>query len=109
VIYFIQAGKNGPIKIGVAEELHKRVDELQIGCPYKLHVLYVYNGRQLSEPELHELFKHEHIRGEWFRPASAIAKFNKRFPQDCYPITNIGLYECRDSEYQIAMEKRYSL
>lgn len=101
MIYFMQAGENGPIKIGDSEEIHFRLKTLQIGCPYKLKLLFVYNGRHFNEFELHDFFKHEHIRGEWFRPAKAIKHFNKDYPDDCYNISNFELYKCREDSQRI--------
>ena len=105
MIYFMQAGKNGPIKIGDSEEIHDRIEQLQVGCPYELRLLFVYNDRDFDEIELHEHFKHEHIRGEWFRPARAIKEFNKDHPSDCYAISNFELYRCREDYHRIKFEK----
>ena len=107
MIYFVQAGKNGPIKIGDSNDLHRRIELLQIGCPYKLNLLFVYNGRHFNESELHNLFKHENIRGEWFRPAKSIINFNKKYSDDCYPITNIDLYKCRKDMENIYLQRIY--
>ena len=109
MIYFIQAGKNGPIKIGDSDTIHERLEDLQVGCPYKLRLLFVYNGRDYDEFELHEHFKHEHIRGEWFRPARAIRDFNKTHPDDCYAISNFELYKCREDALQIKYDRFVNL
>lgn len=108
MIYFIQAGRNGPVKIGDSELVYDRLAQLQTANPYKLNILFVYNGRQYGEFELHDLFKHENIRGEWFRPARDIIGFNKKYPDDCFKMTNHQLYLCRESEeevYWIKLEK----
>ncbi len=106
MIYFVQAGENGPIKIGFSDEVHKRIEELQVGCPYRLNLLWVYNGRQYGELELHELFLHEHIRGEWFRPGKSVLEFRDKYFGDCYSITNRDLYQCRVDMIEIAHLKR---
>jgi hypothetical protein len=106
MIYFLQAGNNGPIKIGDSDAVHERLAELQVGCPYKLKLLFVYNGREFDEAGLHKKFKHENIRGEWFRPARSIVEFRKDFPGDCYPITNVDLYTCRVDSLNITMQKK---
>lgn len=69
-IYFIQCnGPDGPIKIGKAKFIDKRLSELQIGCPYDLaligHVLV--DDADLEERRLHGCFARHKIRGEWFR------------------------------------------
>ena len=106
MIYFVQVGKNGPIKIGQSETIHDKLAELQVGCPWKLRLLFVYNGRDFSESGLHEHFKDENIRGEWFRPARAIKEFNLYHPDDCYPINNFALNRCREDEQRIKFERK---
>ena len=107
MIYFLQAGKNGPIKIGFSDKLYSRVKLLQVGCPYELSLLWVYNGRQYDMSELFKLFFHEHIRGEWFRPGKSILGFKEKYFNDCYPypITNNDLYKCREEMFEIAYRK----
>ena len=76
MIYFIQAGKNGPIKIGCTEnDIEQRIAQLQTGCPYKLNLLWLRDEDDESEAEIHERFKSEKIRGEWFRPSSKIFNY----------------------------------
>jgi len=76
MIYFIQAGKNGPIKIGQTNNgIEERIAQLQTGCPYELRLLWCYNGDGYTEQVVHDLFKHERIRGEWFRPSPSILEF----------------------------------
>ena len=108
MIYFLQAGKNGPIKIGCCEDvLRDRVTTLQVGNPYKLTVLFIYNGREYTELELHELFQHENIRGEWFRPAREILGFRDKHREDCYGTTPNELYECRTKSAEFNHERWY--
>lgn len=71
-VYFIQAGENGPVKIGVANSVERRLDQLQTGnhlkltilkkikCLSKINAFYV-------ESELHHEFRKYRIRGEWFK------------------------------------------
>jgi hypothetical protein len=76
MIYFIQAGKNGPIKIGKTDnEIENRIRQLQIGCPYELKLLWLYKDDDYSEAEIHETFAHERIRGEWFHPTKKLLEF----------------------------------
>jgi len=72
-IYFIQCGTNGPIKIGYTnKDVKERVAQLQTACPYELKLLWVTDGDQETEQDIHESLKHEHIRGEWFRPGKDV-------------------------------------
>lgn len=70
MIYFIQAGKSGPIKIGHTDNsVRERMAQLQTGCPYELNLLWQFIGDLNKEAEIHREFEHENIRGEWFRPS----------------------------------------
>ena len=86
-IYFIQCGKNGPIKIGYTIKNPKeRMAELQTACPYKLVLLWIYKGSDYTEASIHEELKHERIRGEWFRPGEDVLSFIKIKAANVYPI-----------------------
>lgn len=67
-LYFVQAGTNGPIKIGVAIDPARRVASLQIGHPEALRILKVIAGTSKHETQLHLRFWKSHLRGEWFKP-----------------------------------------
>lgn len=72
VVYFIQAGADGPIKIGVASNLRRRVQMLQTGCPVPLVVLAITDGGREKEVELHLAHRADLVRGEWFKPSPAV-------------------------------------
>lgn len=73
MIYFIQCGDNGPIKIGTTGSApHARMSHFQLGCPYELRLLGAVDGGALHESAIHELHLEDHIRGEWFRPSAAV-------------------------------------
>lgn len=71
MIYFIQQGDDGPIKIGRTENLPQRMRELQVGNPELLRLLGVIP----EEAELQALFGNLRVRGEWFKPESQILDF----------------------------------
>lgn len=76
MIYFIQAGKNGPIKIGHTEsDIASRMAQLQTGCPYELKLLWTIHGNQEKEAEIHSDFEEERIRGEWFHPSEMLLEY----------------------------------
>jgi hypothetical protein len=77
-VYFIQAGYDGPIKIGTAKNVEARKAELQTGNPRKLHVLGKRAGGRDVERELHDRFRAYRIRGEWFHPAPPVVQAAKR-------------------------------
>lgn len=66
LVYFIQAGDDGPIKIGVAEKPMKRLAELQVASPVELNLLAVMKGGVDRERRLHTKFAEWRLHGEWF-------------------------------------------
>ena len=69
MIYFIQAGDNGAVKIGFAKDVKKRFRELQTGNHETLKLLKEIAGEEELEQEIHALVKNYHVRGEWYAPA----------------------------------------
>lgn len=80
-VYFIfsrqQAGRSAAFhyKIGIAADVAKRLNQLQIGCPTRLHVFGVLPCKDRDhafriERELHEYFAPRRTVGEWFRFAA---------------------------------------
>jgi hypothetical protein len=63
--YFI-GWKGGPVKIGRAYTVKRRLLELQSGCPYRLHVWAITSLETHSEPRLHRRFHKHRMMGEWF-------------------------------------------
>jgi hypothetical protein len=74
VIYFIQMGEGGPIKIGKADDPWRRLSGLQIGCPTSLKLLGTVDGDRRREAGLHQDFDDARIRGEWFFPVPDLMK-----------------------------------
>lgn len=84
MIYFIQQGDAGPIKIGRAWNPRLRRSELQVGSPLvcTLLVSVVVQDDIEAEAELHRRFDHLHIRGEWFTPAPDLLDYIRSvYPQ----------------------------
>ena len=70
--YFILCGDF--IKIGFSNNIKKRMGQLQGGNPFKLYLIgVIYN--KWYERELHSIFKHLKIRGEWFKLNIEIAVY----------------------------------
>ena len=86
--YFIQAtGYGWPVKIGKANNIGERFRSLQGGSFVGLRFLGALPYEEIPERELHRVFAAEHVRGEWFRPHSAIiglADLGHRHFSDCY-------------------------
>jgi hypothetical protein len=77
VIYFIQQGHDGPIKIGLAEterDCEHRLRLLQVGNPQRLRLLAVMGGRMDCDKALHAVFVRGRIRGEWVQGGTRVCR-----------------------------------
>jgi len=73
VIYFIQAGEGGPIKIGyTGSDPRLRLSSLQSMSPSQLAILAVIEGTEDDEHALHLLLRQYRIRREWFQPHEVV-------------------------------------
>ena len=73
VVYFIQQGDGGPVKIGVTEGCaSRRLDQLQVGSPEPLCLIGTVRGDVRTEQEFKERFARFRVRGEWFEPSFEI-------------------------------------
>lgn len=76
VVYFIQAGRHGLIKIGKTKgRVKDRLAQLQTGSAEELRLLITIPGYSKREQELHTRFRHARERGEWFRPSQELLAF----------------------------------
>lgn len=72
-VYFMQSGKNGPIKIGKSNNPEKRMISVQTGNPYKLRLVAVIYcdddaAAYRMESRFHRILKKHRMHGEWFYP-----------------------------------------
>jgi hypothetical protein len=77
VVYFMQDGEGGPIKIGTTIHIARRTRELEAIAGRPLRLLLTIPGGPWSESTLHETFGEYriHPRREWFHPAPALIDF----------------------------------
>lgn len=69
-IYFLRAGKDGPVKIGITSgNYHARIGALQVGCPWQIVPLGSLPGTSHHEQWLHRRFASIRMAGEWFQPS----------------------------------------
>jgi len=75
MIYFLQCGDRGPIKIGNTEgAVVWRIRQLQASAPYELTLRGVHEGDRAVEQSLHKRFSEYRFRGEWFLPVPALLR-----------------------------------
>ena len=65
-VYFMGNREAGILKIGSSRTPKSRLRELQVGCPYKLSILYMLPGGVKLERLLHDIYSRYKMNGEWF-------------------------------------------
>jgi len=68
-IYLIQLGDTEIYKIGISNDPHRRIKQLQSKCPIPLKLIFTNFGHdyEFAEKYLHSHFRHQRIKGEWFK------------------------------------------
>ena len=77
-VYFVQAGYEGPIKIGFSSDPAARLRALQVSSAVPLRLLATMTGGRREEYELHDRFQRHRLEGEWFEPAAPILEYVAR-------------------------------
>lgn len=80
-VYFIWC--EGMVKIGFCKSnLQRRVDELQIACPFPVEFLGAIqsDSAMTLEASFHARFEQFHVRGEWFKiPPDILRDVSRNF------------------------------
>jgi hypothetical protein len=79
-VYFVQAGHDGPIKIGWTIDIAQRLTDLQIASPFILRLLAVIDGDKDLERALHERLASHRLRGEWFENHADVRGVTDEYP-----------------------------
>lgn len=72
VVYFVQQGNDGPIKIGASRNFDKRLRTLRTHSAVELNVLGVFPGGFGLERDLHHELMGDQLEGEWFSPTTQV-------------------------------------
>src|ERR1017187_3912957 len=78
LVYVVQAGEDGPLKIGRGaglDPLLPRLRKLQTACAYPVLVRRVLLGDADAERKLHRRFTRARMQGEWFKPTPTLERF----------------------------------
>lgn len=88
MIYFIQEGENGPVKVGKGVSTVARIKQLQTGNPRPLKIYAVVPGYSSLETRIKKDLAEFQINGEWFNSTSKLFEYidKIRFPE--YEICN---------------------
>ncbi len=65
-VYMIRQGERGPVKIGTAKDVARRLGTMQSGNHERLILLRMFEGGVAEERLLHKAFADHRITGEWF-------------------------------------------
>ncbi len=80
MIYFVQAGLNGPIKIGSSKKPLNRLSVMNVVWYEELYLRGLMPGWTHAEYDIHERFAKDRIRGEWFHPSDHLLQFIASLP-----------------------------
>lgn len=83
-IYFIQQGRDGPIKIGISGDPDRRMRQLQTAQVDQLYMLLMIPGSTKSEAHFHRTFNDLCLGGEWFANHPAIQELIRRLRLHVY-------------------------
>src|SRR5688572_22706400 len=106
MIYAVLATGTCCVKFGVATDVQKRLEMLQIGCPFELEVLAVCPGGLKEEASIHSrlLKAKEHIRGEWFKYGYEAAQIIREMKERNLNSTPAGVIELRIANRRIRLQ-----
>jgi len=76
MIYFIQEGNYGNVKIGHTDrDVYERIKEFETGNSSELKLIIQIYGDKNLEKELHYKFEKYRVKGEWFEYSSEIKEY----------------------------------
>ncbi|MEU0950659.1 GIY-YIG nuclease family protein [Streptomyces canus] len=64
--YAVRDSLSGLVKIGCTTNVEARLRTLRTGAPGDLELIWQAVGGRALEAHLHEVFRHQRVRGEWF-------------------------------------------
>lgn len=75
LVYLITLDDPSRVKIGFTKNIAQRLRSLRTASPIEPHIHLTINGDRRLESELHQRFKADRIRREWFRLSPEIVAF----------------------------------
>lgn len=84
-IYFVRQGMEGPIKIGRAWNVDRRIKHMQTANPYQLQLLAKIPLEADAEEKLHLRFAAHQLIGEWFRPVPELLAYVREIAAEDHP------------------------
>ena len=87
-VYFIQAGEY--VKIGITENLTRRLASLQHANPLPLVLIRAVEGDTDREQAIHRRFAHLRVRGEWFHCTNDLLEYALTISHEWVPKDKAG-------------------
>lgn len=114
MIYFIQQGYSGAIKIGYTDsDAQQRLSQLQVGNPNHLLLVATMPGNIDDEGRLHLLFQKFRINGEWFKNTETLqtyirenAQYSSEYVTYIRHYLNKSVNNCRKQKKRIGILER---
>jgi hypothetical protein len=75
ILYVIQRGADGPIKVGISKNVESRLSDLQTGNAERLRLLRIYEMRDVEAMVIAKLEKRR-LEGEWL-PAECVEDIDR--------------------------------
>lgn len=73
-VYIVKAGDF--IKVGVTEDIERRMKTLQAGCPLAVELIHtIPHASRETESEFHRRLAEHHLWYEWFKLTPAVQQF----------------------------------
>ncbi len=94
MIYFIQRGPDGPVKIGRAVDVQQRLRTLQTSSPEPLRLLLVIAGSSEREREVHTALVGSRMSGrcEWFHPTPDLFELIERIREPEFEVHGLKAF-----------------
>ena len=101
MVYFIQAGNNGPIKIGVSSVPQMHLDRLQQGNHEELRLIAEIPGERSLEQKVQADLKAFELERKWFHATDEVLDYIKKIQEE--PLVILW----RGSEFVMPMTTKY--
>lgn len=105
MIYCILNKAQNTCKIGFSKNPQKRLQTLQTGNSDILSLKFILPGEEESEILLHDKFKEDKIRGEWFIYSDKIRLY---FKTNIKPIEIPAQSGFKKNKFKLKKKKKYS-
>lgn len=81
IVYFLQCGKGGPVKIGTSRDGWGRVLSVAASMPHRMAFCSIVVGGLQLERNLHRRFRKFRLNGEWFKPEGELKDLMRKLPR----------------------------